>query len=87
MAHRLEKIPEPLDLVEDEILDQSVVVVRTADVGVRVALRAVDVNPLENPVAELGFRGGRFMRTPSASSWSKECRPRRRLPSWPVGPG
>ena len=35
MACRLEEIPEPFDFVEYEILDQSVVVVRTADMGVR----------------------------------------------------
>src|SRR4051794_34949617 len=35
MACRLEEIPEPRDFVEYEILDQSVVVVRTDDLGVR----------------------------------------------------
>ena len=35
MACRLEEIPEPDDFVEYEILDQSVVVVRTEDLGVR----------------------------------------------------
>ena len=35
MACRLEEIPEPLDFAEYEILDQSVVVVRTEDLGVR----------------------------------------------------
>ena len=35
MACRLEEIPEPGDFVEYEILDQSVVVVRTEDMGVR----------------------------------------------------
>ena len=35
MACRLEEIPEPNDFVEYEFLDQSVVVVRTADMGVR----------------------------------------------------
>jgi phenylpropionate dioxygenase-like ring-hydroxylating dioxygenase large terminal subunit len=35
MACRLEEIPEPFDFVEYEILDQSVVVVRTADLGVQ----------------------------------------------------
>ena len=54
MAYRLEEIPEPFDLVEYEILDQSIVVVRTADWACG-ALRAVNVNPLESPVADLGF--------------------------------
>jgi phenylpropionate dioxygenase-like ring-hydroxylating dioxygenase large terminal subunit len=35
MACRLEEIPEPRDFVEYELLDQSVVVVRTDDLGVR----------------------------------------------------
>jgi phenylpropionate dioxygenase-like ring-hydroxylating dioxygenase large terminal subunit len=35
MACRLEEIPEPRDFVEYEILDQSIVVVRTDDLGVR----------------------------------------------------
>lgn len=35
MACRLEEIPEPGDFVEYEILDQSVIVVRTDDMGVR----------------------------------------------------
>ncbi len=35
MACRLEEIPEPRDYVEYEILDQSIVVVRTDDMGVR----------------------------------------------------
>ena len=35
MACRLEEIPEPGDFAEYEILDQSVVVVRTEDMGVR----------------------------------------------------
>jgi phenylpropionate dioxygenase-like ring-hydroxylating dioxygenase large terminal subunit len=35
MACRLEEIPEPGDFVEYEILDQSVIVLRTADMGVR----------------------------------------------------
>ena len=35
MACRLEEIPEPRDFVEYEILDQSIVVVRTEDGGVR----------------------------------------------------
>jgi nitrite reductase/ring-hydroxylating ferredoxin subunit len=35
MACRLEEIPEPGDFVEYEILDQSVIVVRTGDLGVR----------------------------------------------------
>ena len=35
MACRLEEIPEPHDFVEYEILDQSVVVLRTDDMGVR----------------------------------------------------
>jgi phenylpropionate dioxygenase-like ring-hydroxylating dioxygenase large terminal subunit len=35
MACRLEEIPEPHDVVEYEFLDQSVVVLRTADMGVR----------------------------------------------------
>jgi phenylpropionate dioxygenase-like ring-hydroxylating dioxygenase large terminal subunit len=35
MACRLEEIPEPGDFVEYEILDQSVIVVRTEDLGVR----------------------------------------------------
>jgi len=35
MACRLEEIPEPHDFVEYEILDQSVVVVRTEDLGVQ----------------------------------------------------
>ena len=35
MACRLEEIPEPLDFAEYEILDQSIVVVRTEDRGVR----------------------------------------------------
>jgi phenylpropionate dioxygenase-like ring-hydroxylating dioxygenase large terminal subunit len=35
MACRLEEVPEPHDFVEYEFLDQSVVVVRTADMGVR----------------------------------------------------
>jgi phenylpropionate dioxygenase-like ring-hydroxylating dioxygenase large terminal subunit len=35
MACRLEEIPEPGDFAEYEILDQSVVVVRTEDLGVR----------------------------------------------------
>jgi phenylpropionate dioxygenase-like ring-hydroxylating dioxygenase large terminal subunit len=35
MACRLEEIPEPFDVVEYEIGDQSVVVVRTEDLGVR----------------------------------------------------
>ena len=35
MACRLEEIPEPGDFVEYEILDQSVIVVRTDDLGVR----------------------------------------------------
>jgi nitrite reductase/ring-hydroxylating ferredoxin subunit len=35
MACRLEEIPEANDFVEYEILDQSIVVVRTADLGVR----------------------------------------------------
>jgi phenylpropionate dioxygenase-like ring-hydroxylating dioxygenase large terminal subunit len=35
MACRLEEIPEPYDFAEYEFLDQSVVVVRTADLGVR----------------------------------------------------
>ena len=35
MACRLEEIPEPDDFVEYEILDQSVIVVRTDDLGVR----------------------------------------------------
>jgi nitrite reductase/ring-hydroxylating ferredoxin subunit len=35
MACRLEEIPEPNDFVEYEILDQSVLVVRTEDLGVR----------------------------------------------------
>ncbi len=35
MACRLEEIPQPRDFVEYEILDQSVVVVRTDDMGVR----------------------------------------------------
>ena len=35
MACRLEEIPQPHDAVEYEILDQSVVVLRTADMGVR----------------------------------------------------
>jgi phenylpropionate dioxygenase-like ring-hydroxylating dioxygenase large terminal subunit len=35
MACRLEEIPQPNDFVEYEIFDQSVIVVRTADLGVR----------------------------------------------------
>ncbi len=35
MACRLEEIPEPGDFAEYEILDQSVVVIRTEDYGVR----------------------------------------------------
>jgi phenylpropionate dioxygenase-like ring-hydroxylating dioxygenase large terminal subunit len=35
MACRLEEIPRPHDVVEYEILDQSIVVARTADLGVR----------------------------------------------------
>ncbi len=35
MACRLEEIPEPYDFVEYEILDQSVIVVRTPDLGVQ----------------------------------------------------
>ena len=35
MACRLEEIPQPHDFVEYEILDQSVIVVRTDDMGVR----------------------------------------------------
>jgi phenylpropionate dioxygenase-like ring-hydroxylating dioxygenase large terminal subunit len=35
MACRLEEIPQPHDFAEYEILDQSVIVVRTADMGVR----------------------------------------------------
>ena len=35
MACRLEEIPEPGDFVEYEILDQSIIVVRTEDLGVR----------------------------------------------------
>jgi phenylpropionate dioxygenase-like ring-hydroxylating dioxygenase large terminal subunit len=35
MACRLEEIPEPFDFVEYEFLDQSIVVVRTEDLGVR----------------------------------------------------
>ncbi len=35
MACRLEEIPEPDDFVEYQILDQSVIVVRTDDLGVR----------------------------------------------------
>jgi len=35
MACRLEEIPQPRDFVEYEILDQSIVVVRTDDMGVR----------------------------------------------------
>jgi Rieske 2Fe-2S family protein len=35
MACRLEEIPRPNDFVEYEFLDQSVVVVRTEDLGVR----------------------------------------------------
>ena len=35
MACRLEEIPEPGDFVEYEILDQSIVVVRTVDMGVK----------------------------------------------------
>ncbi len=35
MACRLEEIPEPFDFVEYEILDQSVIVIRTEDMGVR----------------------------------------------------
>ena len=35
MACRLEEIPEPGDFVEYEILDQSIIVVRTEDMGVR----------------------------------------------------
>ncbi len=35
MACRLEEIPQPHDFVEYQILDQSVVVVRTEDLGVR----------------------------------------------------
>jgi nitrite reductase/ring-hydroxylating ferredoxin subunit len=35
MACRLEEIPQPRDFVEYEILDQSIVVVRTDDLGVR----------------------------------------------------
>ncbi len=35
MACRLEEIPQPRDYVEYEILDQSIVVVRTDDLGVR----------------------------------------------------
>src|SRR3990170_6342890 len=34
MACRLEEIPEPGDFVEYEILDQSIIVVRTDDMGV-----------------------------------------------------
>ena len=35
MACRLEEIPEPDDFVEYEFLDQSIIVVRTADMGAR----------------------------------------------------
>ena len=35
MACRLEEIPQPHDVVEYEILDQSIIVVRTEDMGVR----------------------------------------------------
>jgi len=35
MACRLEEIPEPNDFVEYEILDQSIIIVRTEDLGVR----------------------------------------------------
>src|SRR4029077_5922714 len=35
MACRLEEIPQPRDFVEYEILDQSVIVLRTDDMGVR----------------------------------------------------
>src|SRR5882672_336126 len=35
MACRLEEIPEAGDFVEYEILDQSIIVLRTADLGVR----------------------------------------------------
>ena len=35
MACRLEEIPNPHDFAEYEILDQSVIVLRTADMGVR----------------------------------------------------
>jgi phenylpropionate dioxygenase-like ring-hydroxylating dioxygenase large terminal subunit len=35
MACRLEEIPEPYDFVEYEFLDQSVIVIRTEDLGVR----------------------------------------------------
>jgi len=40
MACRLEEIPEPNDFVEYEILDQSVLVVRTEDLGVRAVQNA-----------------------------------------------
>jgi phenylpropionate dioxygenase-like ring-hydroxylating dioxygenase large terminal subunit len=35
MACRLEEIPQPRDFVEYQILDQSIIVVRTDDLGVR----------------------------------------------------
>ncbi|MET1002517.1 MAG: Rieske 2Fe-2S domain-containing protein, partial [Acidimicrobiia bacterium] len=35
MACRLEEIPQPYDFVEYEILDQSIIVLRTYDMGVR----------------------------------------------------
>src|SRR4030095_14407088 len=35
MACRLEEIPEPFDFVEYEFLDQSIVIVRAEDLGVR----------------------------------------------------
>ncbi len=60
MACRLEEIPEPRDFVEYEILDQSIVVVRTDDLGVRAfqnACRHRGVKIVEGGgTCESGFR-------------------------------
>ena len=52
MACRLEEIPEPGDFAEYQILDQSVVVVRTPDLGVQA---------FHNTCRHLGVRDGRVV--------------------------
>jgi hypothetical protein len=76
MACRLEEIPQPNDFVEYQILDQSVVVVRTADLGVQrsrtpagiAASRSPKVGGPARPDSSARFTGGvtgRTARTPS----------------------
>ena len=90
MACRLEEIPQPDDFVEYEILDQSIVVVRTEDLGVRAfqnACRHRGVRVVEGPgTCRAGSSARSTGGATAPTARTPSCPRRRRSPSTTCSP-